>query len=111
AHRRGAQEVHRGRQEDPAVISFALDEDQTLYQDTVRKFAADVVRPKMRAWERAGDVPADARRKFHELGLGLLDVPEALGGGGASLLTAAVVHEELAHGDPGSAVALFAPHL
>jgi alkylation response protein AidB-like acyl-CoA dehydrogenase len=93
------------------MISFALEEDQQIIQETVKKFAAEVMRPKMRAWEKARAVPAEARRTFHEMGLGLLDVPEALGGAGASATTAAVVHEEMAAGDPGAAVALWAPHL
>ncbi len=93
------------------MISFSLDEEQQIIQETVRKFAADVVRPAMRAWEKAGAVPADARRTFHELGLGLLEAPEAAGGAGASAVTAALVQEELAAGDPGAAVALWAPHL
>jgi len=93
------------------MISFSLDEEQQIVQETVRKFAADEVRPHLRAWEKAGAIPADARRAFHELGLGLLDAPESVGGAGASALTAALVHEELAFGDPGAAVALWAPHL
>jgi len=93
------------------MINFALDEDQQLIQETVRKFAADVLRPRMRELEKLGAVPDGLRRQFHELGLGLLDAPEAAGGQGASLVTAALVHEELAFGDPGLAVALWAPHL
>jgi alkylation response protein AidB-like acyl-CoA dehydrogenase len=92
------------------MISFALEEDQQIIQETVRSFARDVIRPHYRAWERTHGVPAEARRRFYELGLGLLDVPEALGGGGAGLVTAALVQEELAWGDPGAAVALWAPH-
>src|SRR5256885_16853459 len=91
------------------MISFALDEDQELVRETVRKFAHEVVRPHARAWERARDVPESARRAFHELSLGLLDVPEAAGGAGGSALTAAIVHEELAFGDPGAAVGLVGP--
>src|SRR5437868_5960273 len=91
------------------MISFALEEDQTLIQDTVRKFATESIRPKLRELEKAGDVPSTLRKQFHELGLGLLDAPEAVGGQGASLVTAALVHEELAFGDPGAAVALWAP--
>jgi acyl-CoA dehydrogenase len=92
------------------MISFALEEDQQLIQDTVRKFAAESIRPRLREYEKAGDVPASLRKQFHELGLGLLDAPEAVGGQGASLATAALVHEELAFGDPGAAIALWAPH-
>src|SRR4051794_29084672 len=93
------------------MIAFALEEDQQLIQDTVRKFAAESIRPQMRELEKARLIPDSLRRQFHELGLGLLDMPEAAGGQGAGLVTAALVHEELAYGDPGVAVALWAPHL
>jgi len=93
------------------MVSFALEEEQRLIQETVRKFAAEELRPHLRDLERAGTLPPALRQRFHELGLGLVDAPEALGGLGAGLVTAAIVHEELAFGDPGAAVALFAPHL
>src|SRR5690349_3649730 len=93
------------------MISFALEEDQQLIQDTVRKFAAETLRPEMRELEKARMLPDKLRRQFHELGLGLIDLPESVGGQGAPLVTAALVHEELAYGDPGAAVALWAPHL
>jgi acyl-CoA dehydrogenase len=91
------------------MISFALDEDQQLILETVRQFAAEKVRPKLRELEKAGGVPEALRKQFHELGLGLIDLPESVGGTGASLSTAMLVHEELAFGDPGAAVALWAP--
>jgi acyl-CoA dehydrogenase len=81
------------------MISFALEEDQLLVQETVRKFAADALRPKMREFEKSG-VPEGLRRRFAETGLGLDDV---------TLTTAVLAHEELAYGDPGAAVALSAP--
>lgn len=93
------------------MISFALDEEQELVQRTARKFAAEVVRPRARAWERAGAVPDEALAQGAELALGLLDVPEAAGGAGQGPMTTAIVDEELAFGDPGAAVALGAPHL
>lgn len=91
------------------MISFALTEDQKLVQETVRKFAAEAIRPKLREYERARGIPDALRRKFHELGLSLVDVPEACGGTGMDLLTAVLVHEELAFGDPGAALALWGP--
>lgn len=81
------------------MISFALEEDQQLVQETVRKFAADELRPRMRDFEKSG-VPEALRRTFAETGLGLDDV---------NLTTAVIAHEELAFGDPGAAVALSAP--
>jgi acyl-CoA dehydrogenase len=82
------------------MISFGLEEDQQIIQETVRKFAAEELRPKMRAFEKSG-VPDTLRKKFDETGLGLDDV---------GLETAVLVHEELAFGDPGAAVALSAPY-
>ena len=35
------------------MISFGLSEDQEILRDTVRKFAAEELRPKMREWEKA----------------------------------------------------------
>ncbi len=93
------------------MISFGLEEEQELIQELVRKFATEMVRPKLRELESAGALPEALRRQFHELGLGLIDVPEAFGGQGASLTTAAIVQEELAFGDAGAAVALWAPAL
>jgi alkylation response protein AidB-like acyl-CoA dehydrogenase len=100
-----------GLVDEASMIAFALEEDQQLIQDTVRKFAAESIRPQMRELEKARLIPDALRRQFHELGLGLLDMPEAVGGQGMGLVTAALVHEELAYGDPGAAVALWAPHL
>src|SRR4051812_44819241 len=93
------------------MISFALDEAEELLQATVRKLAADVLRPSMREWERARQIPPAALRPIHELSLGLVDVPEALGGAGLGTLASVVAHEELAWGDPVAAVALITPHL
>ena len=82
------------------MISFGLEEDQQIIQETVRKFAVEELRPKMRAFEKSG-IPEVLRKKFDETGLGLDDVP---------LPTAVLVHEELGFGDPGAAVALSAPY-
>jgi alkylation response protein AidB-like acyl-CoA dehydrogenase len=89
------------------MISFALSEEQRLVQETVRRFAMEEMRPRL----RDPDAPAALARGFDALGLALVDVPEALGGLGEGAVTAALVHEELAFGDPGLAVALWAPHL
>ena len=89
------------------MIDFALDDEQEILVRTVREFAREKVRPRLRELERAGQVPADLRATFAELGLALLEVPESEGGLGQSQVTAALVHEELACGDAGAAVALF----
>lgn len=90
------------------MISFALSEDQQAIQDTVRRFAANELRTRAREIEKSG-VSASLRKAFHELGVTTCDLPEKHGGLG--LPTAVLVHEELAWGDPGAAVALWSPHL
>lgn len=89
------------------MIAFDLEEDQRLIRDTVHEFAQEKIRPRLREFERAGDLTDDFRRAFDELGLSLLDAPESLGGAGQPALTNVVAQEELAWGDPGVAVALF----
>lgn len=91
------------------MISFALTEEQQLVKETAHKFAAEVIRPNLRAWERAGAVPEEARRAFRDLGLTSLELdPESANGQG--LTTAVLVHEELSWGDPGAALALWTTH-
>lgn len=90
------------------MISFALGEELSLLQETARKFAAERLRPRLRELEASGPSEAD-RRAFHELGLGLVDLPEHVGGAGLGLAASVVVHEELAWGDPGAALALDGP--
>src|SRR5262245_35654844 len=87
------------------MISFALGEDQQLVQETVRRFAIEELRPRLREPE----LPAALARAFEALGLTLVDVPEELGGLGVGAVTAALVHEELGYGDAALATALWAP--
>jgi alkylation response protein AidB-like acyl-CoA dehydrogenase len=68
-------------------------------QETVASFAK-TLRARLRETEKERAVAPDLRKTAHELGLGMVAVPEALGGAGLGLLTAALLEEELAYGDP-----------
>jgi alkylation response protein AidB-like acyl-CoA dehydrogenase len=92
------------------MISFALTEEQELARETARKFAAEELRPRLRELEKHG-LPDALRRRFDGLGVSLVDVPHEAGGLGLGAVTACLIHEELAFGDPGAAVALWGPHL
>jgi alkylation response protein AidB-like acyl-CoA dehydrogenase len=91
------------------MIAFDPTEEQKLMQESVAQFARHTLRPQLRAFERARELPEAVRRTAHELGLGLLSLPESVGGPGLGLLTAALLEEEVAFGDPGAAYGFGGP--
>jgi alkylation response protein AidB-like acyl-CoA dehydrogenase len=76
-----------------------LSEDETMFRDAVRQFAEEDVRPRVHHMDAAQQMDADLIPQFFELGLMGIEVPEALGGTGASFFTAALVVEELSRVD------------
>ncbi len=93
------------------MISFSPEEDERLLVDSARAFAQQQLRPRLRASEAARALPDEVRGAFHGLGLVGLDLPEALGFGGLTLVARALVEEELAAGDVGASFALDAAGL
>lgn len=91
------------------MISFEPTEDQKLMVESVAQFARTVLRPKFREFERERALPESVRRTAHELGLGLVALPEAVGGAGLGLTTAVLLEEEVAWGDPAAAFAFGGP--
>src|SRR5688572_25181955 len=91
------------------MISFEPTEDQKLMVDSVAQFAKTTLRPKFRDFERERALPESVRKAAHELGLGLIAIPEHLGGAGVGLTTAVLLEEEVAWGDPSAAFALGGP--
>jgi alkylation response protein AidB-like acyl-CoA dehydrogenase len=82
------------------MISFEPSEDQKLIVGTVSDFAKQTLAPRVREIEKARGLPEDVRRAVQEMGLAMAAVPEALGGQGLGLLTAVMINEEVAYGDP-----------
>jgi alkylation response protein AidB-like acyl-CoA dehydrogenase len=85
------------------MISFEPSDDQKLMVESVAQFARTVLRPSFRTFERERALPESVRRTAHELGLGLVALPEAVGGAGLGLTTAVLLEEEVAWGDPAAA--------
>jgi len=77
----------------------ALSEDEQMFRDAVRQFAEDDVRPRVHAMDEKQQMDPALIPQFFELGLMGIEVPEALGGTGASFFTAALVVEELSRVD------------
>ena len=88
------------------MISFALDPDQTLIQETLREFAKNELAPQARSAESARQPSAALKKGHAELGMQHIDLPESLGGQGATLCTTVVAEEELGWGDAALALAL-----
>lgn len=91
------------------MISFEPTEDQKLMVESVAQFARTTLRPKFRDFEKERGLPEAVRRTAHELGLGLVALPEAVGGAGLGLTTAVMLEEEIAWGDPGAGFAFGGP--
>ncbi|WP_073480346.1 acyl-CoA dehydrogenase family protein [Streptoalloteichus hindustanus] len=86
-------------------------DEQRLIRDTVVEFAAEQLRPAAADADTRCAPPAELLGRAAELGVGLVGVPEALGGAGdeRSAMTNVLVAEAMAHGDMGLAVACLAP--
>ena len=81
------------------MISFEPTEDQVLMRDSVAAFAKATLLPRVRETEKLRAVPEDVRQLAHEMGLGLVAVPEACGGQGLGLTTSVLLEEELGAAD------------
>jgi alkylation response protein AidB-like acyl-CoA dehydrogenase len=90
------------------MIAFEPTEDQRLMTESVASFAK-TLRARMREFEKERAVPDDVRRTAHELGLGMVAIPEALRGAGLGMATAALLEEEIAYGDPAAGFAFGGP--
>lgn len=82
-------------------MKLELTEQQRALQEMIRTFAAREIAPHTAEWDRADHFPLDVFRKLGSLGVLGLPIPEAYGGGGASMGDYATVVEELAKADPG----------
>lgn len=91
------------------MIDFEPSEEQRLVQQSVADFAQSAIRPRAREHEKARGVREDVRRTAHEMGLGLMDVPESAGGQGLGMIAAALVEEELGAADAAAAFGLAGP--
>ncbi len=87
----------------PAPLTH-LTEDESLFRDAVAAFANDEVRPLVSAMENAGRVDPALIAKVFELGLMGIEVDEAHGGAGGSLMMVAIAVEELSKVDASVAI-------
>ena len=88
----------------PSTALTVLSDEEELFRQTVREFAATEVAPHVHAMDAAGAFRPDLLRKFFELGLMGIEVPEQWGGAGGSFMLATLAIEELARVDASAAI-------
>jgi alkylation response protein AidB-like acyl-CoA dehydrogenase len=76
-----------------------LSEDETVFRDAVRDFAAGEIAPRARAMDEAGRYDDDLLPKLFEMGLMGIDVPEAHGGAGGTYFQSILAVEEVSRAD------------
>lgn len=87
------------------------DEDQQLILDTVKEFAAEVLRPAALDADEAAGYPPELIGKAAELGITAVNIPENFDGIAEhrSSVTNVLVAEALGYGDMGLALPILAP--
>src|ERR1022692_1901011 len=81
-----------------------LNEEETLFQASVRRFARERLAPHTRAMDDAGVFRKDLIAEMFELGLMGVDVPEEYGGQGGTFFQSVIAIQELAAVDPSASV-------
>ena len=78
---------------------MVLSEDQKALQETARRFARERLLPDYQKREKVGELDRGLLAEMGRIGLMGVDLPEAMGGLGASSVTTGLIAEELAYGD------------
>ncbi len=81
-----------------------LQEEERLFQASVRQFAKERLAPHVRAMDEEGKFRADLLREMFELGLMGIDIKEQYGGQGGTFFQSVLAIEELAKVDPSASV-------
>lgn len=81
-----------------------LQEEERLFQDSVRRFAKERLAPHVRAMDEEGKFRTDLLKEMFDLGLMGIDIKEQYGGQGGSFFQSVLAIEELAKVDPSASV-------
>ncbi|HVO35436.1 MAG TPA: acyl-CoA dehydrogenase [Gemmatimonadales bacterium] len=81
-----------------------LSEEEAMFQQAVREFAEEKVRPLSHAMDEQGALDALLIPPCFEMGLMGIEIPEALGGAGGSFFLATLAVEALSQVDPAVAI-------
>lgn len=87
----------------PAALT-TLQEEERLFQSSVRQFAKERLAPHVRAMDEEGKFLPELLREMFTLGLMGIDIKEEYGGQGGSFFQSVLAIEELARVDPAASV-------
>jgi alkylation response protein AidB-like acyl-CoA dehydrogenase len=87
-------------------MDFGVSDEDQLILDSLTGFAAEQLRPNLRAHEAARAVAPAVAATFGEMGFERLELAEDLGGAGLGTLTRVLANVTLARADAGAALAL-----
>jgi alkylation response protein AidB-like acyl-CoA dehydrogenase len=77
-----------------------LSEDEVMFQQSVREFAADRILPKVREMDESQVFDSALLKPLFELGLMAIEIPEQYGGAGGSFFDAILAVEAISSVDP-----------
>jgi alkylation response protein AidB-like acyl-CoA dehydrogenase len=81
-------------------MNLRLTDEQELLRRSVREFAEAELRPHVREWDEAQELPRDVLSRLAGLGLMGIQIPEEYGGAAMSAVDYCICIEELARVDP-----------
>ena len=88
-----------------AVLPLSvLNEEENMFQASIRRFARERIGPHVRAMDEAGLFRRDMLHEMFELGLMGIEIPEEHGGQGGNFFQSVLAVEALAAVDPSAAV-------
>src|SRR5438874_7192588 len=83
----------------PGAPLTVLSEEEQMFQQSVRDFAIEKIRPLVHDMDREATMSKELISSFFELGIMGIEVPDRWGGAGSTFFNAVVVVEELSHVD------------
>lgn len=90
------------------MLDDLLNDEERLFQESVRRFMRDEVEPLVPQMQSEGEVPRSLLKRMGDLGFLGTFLPSEYGGSDASIITRAIVSEETSRVDAGLDLVLFA---